>query len=107
MIEGRPFLYQTKNRIVYRVDENGVEAIQSLSLTKDTVAFVDDDQDNGPNYMLMSDTVQIILVSSLRGASAKWINQLACIYTLATKLWSLRELFLTGFVLGLLLSTLD
>lgn len=65
------------------------------------MASVDGDKDNDPDHMLTVETVQIILVSSPRGASAKWIKQMCCVYVLVTKPWSPRELFLTGFVLGL------
>ena len=107
MIEGRPFLYQAKNGIVYHVNENGVEVIRSWSSTEETVAFVDGYKDNKPGYMLIRESVQLILASSPRGASAKWVKQMGCVDVLTTKLWSPRELFLTGFVLVLLLSTLD
>ena len=109
MIEGRPFLYQAKNRTVYHVSENGVQAIRSWSSTEEIVAFVDGDKDDSrPGYMMLfNESVQIVLTTSPRGASKKWINQIGHINILATKLWSPRELFLAGFVLGLLLSMLN
>ena len=111
MIEGRPFLYQALDGTVYHVNENGVQAIEFWSSHEDIVAFVDADSDENsyrPNLMLLLNVkVQIILATSPRGASQKWIKQAGHVKIIATKLWSPRELFLTGFVPGLFLSTLD
>ena len=108
MIEGRPFLYQASDGTVYHVNENGVEAIQVWLSDEVIVAFVDGDEKNyDPKHMLRRDTVQIILASSLSGTDRGWMKQVGGVTTFATELWSLHELFLTGFVLGLLLSTLD
>ena len=107
MIEGYPFLYQASDGTVYSVNENGVEAIRSLPSNEPIVAFVDGDENNyDPKRMLRGCTVQIILVSSPGGANRRWIKQAGNVIILAAKLWSPRELFLAGFVLGLLLSTL-
>ena len=108
MIEGRSFLYQGLDRIVYHINENGVQAIQSWS-SDEIVAFVDGDMESyGPSVMLLDDRVQIILASTPKGANGKWIKQAGCVTVIATELWSPHELFLAGFVLGiLLLSTLD
>jgi hypothetical protein len=108
MMEGRPFLYQAKNRTVFRVNEKGIQAIRSWSSDEKIVAFVDDDTEGyGPDDMLDIKTVQIIMAAPPRDANRGWINPANDVRILATKLWSPRELFLTGFVLGLLLSTLD
>jgi hypothetical protein len=108
MIEGRPFLYQALDGTVYHVNENGVQAIDSWSSVEEIVAFVDADDDSyRPNLMLLNVNVQIILATSPRGANQKWIKQAGHVKRIATKLWSARELFITGFVPGLLLSTLD
>jgi len=108
MIEGREFLYQANNGTVYHVNENGVRAIRSWSSREEIVAFVDGDRENYvPDDMFDTGTVQIIVAAPPRGASRGWIDQANDVTIFATKLWSPRELFLTGFVLGLLLSTLD
>ena len=106
MIQGRPFLYQASNGAVYSVNENGVQAIRSWEShdSEGIVAFVDGNNDNyDPNHMLRISTVQIILASSPRGANRRWIKRAGVVLKLVTELWSPRELFLTGFVLGLLL----
>ena len=109
MIEGRPFLYQTMDKTVYHVHEKGVQAIESWSSKKDIVAFFDGDKDNyEPHDMLKARRrVRIVLVSSLKGANQPWMKDKGSITAVATKLWSARELFLTGFVLGLLHSALN
>ena len=48
MMEGRPFLYEAKNRTVYRVNEEGVQAIRSRSSDEKIVAFVDGDTEGYP-----------------------------------------------------------
>jgi len=108
MIEGCPFLYQASHGTVYSVNESGVQAIQSWSSNEDIVAFVDVGEDNDdPEDMLCGGTVQIILASPPRGANRRWIRRAGGVTKLATELWSPRELFLAGFVLGLVLSTPD
>jgi len=106
MIEGRPFLYQAQDGTVYYVNEKGVQPIEFWSSNEYIVAFVDGDR-NEPDYMLLREGVQIILASAPKGARAKWIKQTGFARTVATKLWTPRELFIAGFVLGLLLSMLD
>ena len=70
MIEGCPFLYQALGRMVYYVNENGVQAIQFWSSNEGIVAFVDGDEDNyDPKCMLRRPTVQIIIVSPPRGTN--------------------------------------
>jgi len=76
--------------------------IESWSSKEEIVAIVDCDKGYEPNHMLMRRRVQIVLASSLKGANQPWMKQTALVTVLATKLWSARELFLTGFVLGLL-----
>jgi len=109
MIEGCPFLYQTSNGNVYSVNENGLHAIRSWSSDEDIVAFVDVGRNNydDPNDILHHRTVQIILATSPRGANRRWIKRAGGVTKLITELWSPRELFVAGFVLGFLLSTLD
>ena len=108
MIEGRPFLYQAQNGIVYRVDAKGVQVI-GLPPNEHIVAFVDGDKDDHePDHLLLNNKVRIILTSPPKGSRARWINQAAGhVKVIATKLWSEHELFIAGFVLGLLLSMLD
>ena len=110
MIEGRAFLYQAQNKIVYHVNEEGVNAISSWPSDEDIVAFVDaDGVDYEPDYMLRKSSVQIILVASPKGGRSRWAGQMrtGLIKRIATDLWSPRELFIAGFVSGLLLSMLD
>ena len=109
MIEGRPFLYQGLDGKVYRVDEDGVQPIQYWSSDTGIVAFVDGDKkDHEPKPLLFHHNVQIIMASSPRSINSSWITQSndGLVTILIAKLWSARELFLAGFVLGLLLSTL-
>jgi len=109
MFEGRSFLYQAQNKVVYHVNEEGVKAIKSWSSSEDIVAFVDGDEAGyEPDYILREPGVQIILASSPRGANSRWIQQKQShIRIIATNLWSFRELFIAGFVSWLLLSMLD
>jgi hypothetical protein len=107
MIEGRPFLYQDLDQFVYHINENGVQAIQSWS-SDEIVAFVDGDRESyEPRPMLLDNKVQIIMTSTPKGASMKWTEQAGGVEVIVTELWSLHELFVAGFVLGLLLSTLN
>jgi hypothetical protein len=112
LIEGRPFLYQTKSGSIYHVAENGVKAVESSwPLEKRIVAFVDGDgEDSKPKDIIRRSSVQIIVTSSPKGVNHKWTRQggVSTIVTkLAIKLWSSHELFLTGLVLAFLLPTLD
>jgi len=109
MIEGRSFLYQAQNKIVYHVNDGGVKAIQTWSSSENIVAFVDGDEAGyEPDHILRKLGVQIILASSPKGATARWVSQRQDhINIIAIDLWSFRELFITGFVLGLLLSMID
>jgi len=108
MIQGCPFLYQATNGTVYHVHEKGVQAIESWLSNEKIVAFVDGDkEDHQPDDMLMAHEVQIVLASPPKGAHQQWMKQKPGGTVLATKLWSAHELFLTGFVLGLLHSALD
>jgi len=106
MIKGCPFLYQARNGTIYHVNENGVKVIRSWwswPPNAEIVAFVDGDEENdAPAHIFYRDAPQIILASHPRGANQRWIRK-SCITVLATNLWSPRELFLAGFVLGLLL----
>ncbi len=109
MAKGRPFLYQAKDGTVFYVNENGVQAIRTWYPDKHIVAFVDGDKEgNDPQHMLTGNkNVQIILGSSPQGTGGMWVKQAGSVNVLATELWSPRELFIAGSVLGLLLSTLD
>ena len=110
MIEGRPFLYQTIGPVVFHVDEKGVEMVQSWSSQEPIVAYIDGDEgDSKPEGFLVCSTVQLVVASPPKGAYKKWTKQTGhatYITKLVTKLWSRKELFLTGLVLSLL-STLD
>ena len=111
LIEGRPFLYQTKRRTVYHVGHNGVKKVQFWSPEADIVAFVDgDERDNEPESFILTPQVQVIVASSPKATNQKWLDQATPVATftkIATSLWSAKELFLTGLVLALLLSTLN
>jgi hypothetical protein len=112
LIAGSPFLYQTKERTVHHVNQEGVVAIRSPWLAKThIVAFVDGDKGDGePHHFLDHSLVQIVVASSPRGAYRKWYKQsgnTTSFTRLATRLWAPHELFLTGLVLAFLLSTLD
>ena len=109
MIEGHPFLYQDQDGPVHHVNEKGVQPIKSWPSNENIVAFVDADYNNyRPDNILIKNGVQIILASPPRGTSARWIEKANYnVKILATKLWSRDELFITGFVLGLLLLMLD
>jgi len=111
MIEGRPFLYQAIQGTVYHVAEKGVNVVQSWSSDESIAAFVDGDQaDCQPKDILLQSSMQIIMASSPEGVvpNQEWMKQLGCnsvITTLATRLWSPSELFLTGLVLAFLSTT--
>jgi hypothetical protein len=108
MIEGHPFIYQALDRTIYRVNEEGVQAIPCWSSNEPTVAFVDgDEKDSRPAPSLCNNKVQIIIAVSPKGASQKWLQQDSSVVIIATKLWSSDELFLAGFALRLFLSTFD
>jgi hypothetical protein len=103
-------VYQTKDRYVYHVSPNGVELIDSWVRRTPIVAFIDAENANSePRGFLLNHHVKIILASSPRGAHQKWLDQIgdATVFEmLGTRLWSPRELFLTGLVLSFLLSML-
>jgi hypothetical protein len=109
MIEGRPFLYQTRTGTVYHVAENGVDAVQSWSSDEPIVAFVDGDKrDYEPDEIIQRRSVQIVVASFPSGINKRWMKQISGSFftELVVKLWSPRELLLTGLVLALL-SSLD
>jgi hypothetical protein len=110
MIEGCPFLYQSMHRVVFHVTAGGVKVVKSLPTEKPIVAFIDGDKgDYEPESFLLSRSVQLVVASSPKGASQKWTKQMghaSSITRLAIKLWSRKELFLTGLV-SALFSTLD
>ena len=110
MIKGEQFLYQGKDGTVYYVEKNGVQEIRSWypEEREHIVALVDgDSRDYEPKDMLTHRRVKIILAASPKGSRARWIKQAGDVGIFATQLWSPRELFIAGFVLGLFLSTLD
>jgi hypothetical protein len=109
MIEGCPFLYQDKGGAVYHVAENGIEVVESWESKKPIVAFVDGDGGKVPDDLICLYSVQIIVASSPKDTYSKWTKQLgdSRVSQLAMKLWSPKELLLTGLVLALLLSTHD
>ena len=112
LIAGSPFLYQTTDGDVYHVNEIGVEAIGSRWAPKThMMGFVDADKGRSePNVVMrLSGSVQIIVATSPKGASQKWLKQtgqLVDFTAFVTSLWSPQELFLTGLVLAFLASTL-
>ena len=100
MIKGRSFLYQDLGGTVYHINENGVRAIQSWP-SGEIVAFVDGDKDEyEPSDMLFQDSVQIIIATSPKGSTGKWIEQAGGVDAIVTELWSPHELFQAGFVYG-------
>ena len=106
MIDGCQFLFQDIDGIVYHVAEKGVEATRQWPSSECIVAFVDGEEGNyAPKRFLYHPSVQIIIAASPRGANGKWIKQVPVgkvfIAKLVVKLWSPRELFLTGLVLVL------
>ncbi len=109
MIEGLPFLLQDNNGDIYHVAED-VKVIKSWSSDEPIVAFVDVDSGIIPKNEISRFSVQLIVASSPKGTYTKWAKQLgpgSRVAQLAIKLWSPKELLLTGLVLTLLLSTLD
>jgi hypothetical protein len=107
MIEGRPFLFQSMEDTVYHVAEKGVEVVHWWSLKEKIVAFVDGDDKNnrGPKRILNRFEVQIIVASSPKVSSEKWIKQAgdgSHFNRLAINLWSQKELLIAGLVLVLL-----
>ena len=111
MIKGLPFLFQSTRGTVYHVTKAGVEIVSSLSTIEEPImVFIDGDIGNcEPKEFLLSDSVQVIVAASPRGATQKWLRQAgdgAYISPYAVKLWSRKELLLTGLVLALL-STLN
>jgi len=107
MVESTPFLYQTEEGSVFHVGQDGVESISSVSSWRseeNIVAFVDGDKvDIVPAKVLLNPQIQIILVSSPKGAYQKWTNQTGnnTLFTkIATSLWSRHELYLAGLVLA-------
>ena len=109
MIEGRPFLYQDRERTVYHINEDGVRAIESPPSDKNIVAFVDGDKRAAePHTMLWQNNVRVILAAFPQGTQTPWVKEKqGRIKIIATTLWSDLELFIAGFVLGLVLSMLD
>ena len=119
MIEGRPFLYQDIEGTLYYVDEEGFQVVlpnanQPWSSKGPIMAFIDGDNATyKPDDIVLDDPlVQIIVASSPKGASQdqRWIKQLSSrrdLTTLVTKLWSRKEILVTGSVLAFLLSMLD
>jgi hypothetical protein len=106
MIEGRPFLFQSMEKTVYHVTEGGVKEVPkdgSWDSREPIVALIDGDKgDYEPNEKLLRPSVQLVVASSPKGANQKWIKQTghaSFITTLAIKLWSRKELLLTGLVL--------
>jgi hypothetical protein len=98
MIEGRSFLFQDLERIVYHINEAGVQVMRGWS-SGEIVAFVETDEENyEPRTMLLENDVQIILASSPKGTAKKWTKQIGGIYKMVTKPWLPHELFLAGFV---------
>jgi len=108
MIEGRPFLYQDREQTVYLINEDGVQTI-GYPPSDIIVAFVDGDKRGvEPCDMLWRAKVRIIMASSPKGTQTSWAKQReAEIKIIATTPWSDLELFMAGFVLGLLLSMID
>jgi hypothetical protein len=102
MIEGVPFLYQARDGTVYHVNEKAVQVIQLWPHNEPIVAFVDADKKGyEPHHMLLvNGNVRIILASSPKVKGLGWIKQSGSVDVIATELWSPRELFNCGYVLG-------
>ncbi|KAH9985077.1 hypothetical protein BJV74DRAFT_718521, partial [Russula compacta] len=103
MIKGCSFLFQVNRTTVYHVFENGVEVISSWPLEKEIVAFVDGNKgDHSPKDFLLDRFVQLVVASSPNGPDQPWRKQGghgASVIAFVAKLWSLKELILTGIFL--------
>jgi hypothetical protein len=93
---------------VCRVSEQGVEVVRWWSQNERPIeAFIDADEVVRPKSFLFRPAVQLIVASSPRGPVPDWTKQADLggpITQLVVKLWSYKELFLTGLVMGLLSS---
>ena len=101
MIKGRPFLFQPAEGTVYHVAEKGVEMVQSWSPKGAIVAFVNGDGFK-PEHTIRRPSVQLIVASSPKRTYSDWAKRLgpgSFVAQIAVKLWSPKELFLTGLVL--------
>ena len=104
MIKGRSFLFQPAKGIVYHVSEKGVEVVTSWSSKEEIVAFVNGDENFKPEHIIRLPSVKLIVASSRKGTYSDWAKQLgqgSFVAQIAIKLWSPKELFLTGLVLAL------
>jgi len=103
MIGGRPFLFQSNLGTVYHVTKESVEIIGSWSSPDPITAFIDGDKrDWEPSELVIRPSVQLIVAASPKVASQKWTKQTghgSFISQFAIKLWSRKELLLTGLFL--------
>ena len=115
MIKGHRFLFQSAAGTVYYVTEAGVEIVRSLlsrpdPITDPITAFIDGDMGNcQPKGFLIRKSVQLIVAASPKGVQQNWVKQTgddSFVSKFAVKLWSRKELILTGLGLALL-STLN
>jgi hypothetical protein len=111
MIGARPFLFQSSDGDVYHVTQAGVKTIKSLSTAREPItALIDGDLGNcQPKGFLIRDAVQLIVAASPKGAAQGWTKQTggdSHVDIIAVKLWSRKELLLTGLALPSL-STLN
>lgn len=99
----RPFLYQTTNRDVYHISDT-VVPIASWTHKATIVAFVDADSTScTPEPFLINPLIQLVLVSSPKGAKQKWLKQIpngSPVMKYASALWTPSEFFVTGSVIS-------
>jgi hypothetical protein len=104
LIDGRPFLFQTFEGVVYHVS-NTVTRINTWSSSDQIVALVDADKTLIPESFLRHPSVQLIAASSPASTEqARLWNQgdtSSYVFKLVVDLWSPNELFITGFVISL------
>ncbi|KAF8259787.1 hypothetical protein EI94DRAFT_1690300 [Lactarius quietus] len=103
MIGGRPFLFQSNLGTMYHVTKESVEIIGSWSSPDPITAFIDGDKrDWEPSELVIRPSVQLIVAAPPKVASQKWTKQTghgSFISQFAIKLWSRKELLLTGLFL--------
>ncbi|KAF8262318.1 hypothetical protein EI94DRAFT_1789026 [Lactarius quietus] len=103
MIGGRPFLFQSNLGTVYHVTKESVEIIGLWSSPDPITAFIDGDKrDWEPSELVIRPSVQLIVAAPPKVASQKWTKQTghgSFISQFAIKLWSRKELLLTGLFL--------
>jgi len=108
IIEGRPFLFQSVENIVCHVSEKGVEVIQQWPSGGEAIeALIDADEVVKPQDPVLRESVKLVVASSLKGTKPRWTKRSGLprsIKQVAVKLWSYKELFLTGYFFIVMMS---